>query len=113
MTILSNGWIDINRSIINIVFKAPKPIFHKAIDVSTESRTGNFITGIRSTAIEEVGPHKVYALVTDNAKNMKAAWGILENKYPHLITFGCVAHGLNLLVKDVLSLTGIEEIIDK
>ncbi|XP_074106158.1 uncharacterized protein LOC141531947 [Cotesia typhae] len=69
LTILSDGWTDINRcSIINIVFMAPEPIFYKAIDASSESHTGTFIAGILSTAIEEVGPHKVHALVTDNAK---------------------------------------------
>ncbi|XP_074112281.1 uncharacterized protein LOC141535985 [Cotesia typhae] len=62
LTILSDGWTDINRcSIINIVFMAPEPIFYKAIDASSESHTGTFIAGILSTAIEEVGPHKVHA----------------------------------------------------
>ncbi|XP_044588532.1 uncharacterized protein LOC123267761 [Cotesia glomerata] len=114
LTILSDGWTDINHcSIINIVFMAPEPIFYKAIDASAESHTGTVIAGILSTVIEEVGPHKFHALVTDNAKNMKSAWSILKDKYHHLITFGCVAHGLNLLVKDVLSVKEIEEIIDK
>ena len=33
--------------------------------------------------------------------NMRAAWDILEEKYPGLIMNGCGAHTINLLVKDI------------
>lgn len=114
MTILSDGWTDINRvSLINIVFMTPEPVFYKAIDASGESHTGKYISSILSEAIEEVGPMKVHALITDNAQNMKSAWSILKQKYTHLITFGCVAHGLNLLAKDIIAVRVINKVIEK
>ncbi|XP_057329227.1 uncharacterized protein LOC130670070 [Microplitis mediator] len=112
LTILSDGWTDINRvSLINIVFMTPEPVFYKAIDASGHSHTGKYISTVLSEAIEEVGPNKVHALITDNARNMKSAWSILKQKYTHLITFGCVAHGLNLLDKDIVSVSEIKKVI--
>jgi len=51
--------------------------------------------------------------VTDNAKNMKGAWKILQEKYNHLQPYGCVAHGLNLLAKDISSIESIAIIVNK
>jgi hypothetical protein len=49
----------------------------------------------------------VNAVVTDNAANMKAAWRIIIAAFFHIICYGCSAHGLNLLMKDLI---GISEI---
>lgn len=35
---------------------------------------------------------------------MRAAWDILEEKYPGLIMNGCGAHTINLLLKDICNL---------
>jgi hypothetical protein len=43
---------------------------------------------------------------------MKKAWGIISKKYPHINTYGCVAHGLNLLIKDIINLDSFKEIIE-
>jgi hypothetical protein len=50
----------------------------------------------------------VQAVVTDN---MKLAWKLLKDKYPHLVTFGCLAHGLNLLAKDINNIESIKNVI--
>lgn len=57
--------------------------------------------------IQEVGASKIYALVTDNAANMKAAWQMIKHKYVHITAYGCVAHGLNLLAKDIAKLPSV------
>ena len=44
---------------------------------------------------------------------MKLAWQMLQEKYPHLIIFGCLAHGLNLLAKDIISLNSVQKILSK
>ena len=46
----------------------------------------------------------VFALMTDNAANMKAAWSKVEESYPHNTPIGCAAHALNLLLKDIMAL---------
>lgn len=53
--------------------------------------------------IEEHGAFKFFGLVSDNASNnMKASWKQVESKYPHISPYGCLAHGLNLLLGDIM-----------
>lgn len=40
-------------------------------------------------------------MVTDNTKSNQAAWRLLEDTFPDKFFYGCVAHALNLLVKDI------------
>lgn len=40
--------------------------------------------------------------MTDNASAMSGAWGKLQKKFPHLIAYGCLAHGVNLAIGDIL-----------
>ena len=47
---------------------------------------------------------KISAVITDNASTMTAAWRILKQEYKHIIFMGCIAHGLNLLVGDIMQL---------
>jgi hypothetical protein len=79
----------------------PIPFFYRAVDSGTEAHTGEYISEMLGEVIEEVGVPKVEAVVTDNAYNIKSAWAKLKNKYPNLLTYGCMAHGLNLLLKDL------------
>jgi hypothetical protein len=51
--------------------------------------------------IEDVGAQKVLGICTDNASNMKKAWEIIEERFPHIQTYGCLAHSLNLIFTDV------------
>lgn len=62
--------------------------------------------------IDKFGPYNFTGLVSDNASNMKAAWKVVESSYPHISTYGCLAHGLNLLLQDILKIDEIAEIID-
>jgi len=111
LTLMSDGWTDIRGNpLINIIFVTPQPVFVKAVE-TTSRHTGEYIAKILSTEIESVGASKVQAVVTDNASNMKLAWKLLKDKYPHLVTFGCLAHGLNLLAKDINNIESIKNVI--
>jgi hypothetical protein len=68
--------------------------------------TGEYICSILSQ-------DKVRAVITDNAANMKLAWRLLKDKYPTLITYGCQAHGLNLLIRDIINLPLIKKVLGK
>lgn len=47
------------------------------------------------------GIQKFSSIVTDNPANMKQAWTLVEQKYPHVFCHPCAAHNLNLLLKDI------------
>jgi hypothetical protein len=68
--------------------------------------TGEYICSILSQ-------DKVRAVITDHAANMKLAWRLLKDKYPTLITYGCQAHGLNLLIRDIINLPLIKKVLGK
>lgn len=105
MCILSDGWTDVNgTALINIILTTPKPIFYKAIDPETEQHSGDYIFKILDDCIQDIGRSKILAVCTDNAANMKSAWRKIQEKYPEILTYGCVAHSLNLMAKDVLNL---------
>lgn len=79
-----------------------KAMFLSAHDVfrNRENRRKN-IAEILLKAIEEIGPLVVVQDVTDNAANCKYAGALIEAKYPHIFWSGCLAHTLNLLMKDI------------
>jgi hypothetical protein len=60
--------------------------------------------------VEEVGPMKVLGICTDNATNMKKAWGIMKANYPHIQSYGCLAHTLHLVFTDVRKIGSAESI---
>lgn len=88
VSITTDGWSNIHRSsIINYMVTTPKPIFYKSVPTKEERHTAqNIAAGIKQT-IEEIGEKKVVAVVTDNAANMKAAWAILKQEYPHKVNY--------------------------
>jgi hypothetical protein len=63
--------------------------------------------------IEEVGPHNVVHIYTNNASFMKAAADIITNKYLHIYFQGCVVHTMNLLLEDWGKVTWMKEVLKK
>lgn len=107
LTITSDGWTNLRGDqIVNFIIKAPgkKATFYKSIDTTGISQTGVAIADAIGEEIEEIGVHKIVAVVTDNANVMKSAWKELESRYPTISFYGCAAHGVNLLIKDIVSL---------
>ncbi|KAJ8886289.1 hypothetical protein PR048_012499, partial [Dryococelus australis] len=102
LTLVSDGWTDMKGNpLLNfVVFASPEPLFSKAIETKTKSHTAQYM-------IKVVGE----GLVTDHASNIKCALTILK-KYPHLITFGCLGHGLNLLAKDICKLNTVDRTVE-
>ena len=50
--------------------------------------------------IEEVGPHNVVQICTDNPSSMKAVANIITNKYRHICFQGCTMHTMKFLLED-------------
>jgi hypothetical protein len=97
-----------NEHLVNYVVIIPdqRPILYKTIQTTGTSQTGVESSNKLCEVIEELGKDKVSSVVTDNASCMRAAWTLIERRYPHVFANGCAAHVLNLLVKDII---GLEE----
>ena len=86
------------------------------IDTSGAAHTAAYVSEVCLAAVSKVEESlniKVAAYVTDNASNMKAARDIVETKRPEILCYGCQAHQLNLLSKDLYKGAPKEKIIDK
>jgi len=110
--LMCDGWTNICREpIINYIITTTVPIFYKTISTGAKSHSCAYIAKEISSVIQDLGPDKVLGVVTDNAKSMKSAWAIFKKEYDHLETYGCVAHGLNLLAKDLAKFENISSVV--
>ncbi|XP_031489258.1 uncharacterized protein LOC116256869 [Nymphaea colorata] len=103
VSIVSDGWTDIQRRpLINfIVIARDEPIFLKAVDASGEYKDAGYLKQLFVEAIKELGPDKVVQLITDNDAVCKSAGLSLRYDFPHIFWTPCVAHTLNLALKDI------------
>ena len=92
------------QGIINFIISTPQLVFYNSTDTRDNRQTSPYVAGELKVVINDLGPQKVFALVTDNAANMKAAWSKVEESYPHITPIGCAAHVLNLFLKDIMAL---------
>lgn len=107
LVLTSDGWTNIKGDhLVNFIVKAPnrQPFFYKSINTSGIAQTGLAIADAISEVLEEIGPSKFSSVVTDNASVMQASWRIIEERYPTIAAYGCAAHGVNLLIKDIATL---------
>lgn len=89
---------------MNFIIKAPnrQPFFYKSIDTSGIPQNAVAIGEEIIKVIEEVGSEKFSSVITDNAAVMQAAWKIIEARFDTISAYGCAAHGMNLLIKDIV-----------
>ncbi|CAG8471979.1 1015_t:CDS:2, partial [Scutellospora calospora] len=59
----------------------PAPIFYKSVHTCKEHHIAENIANRINNMIQETGINKYVGIITDNTKNMKAAWNILKVKY--------------------------------
>lgn len=61
--------------------------------------------------LKEMRRENIMSVVTDNAANMKKSWEIVNRDMQQKIPFyGCCAHILNLLIKDIMKLISFEQL---
>ena len=76
-------------------------MFLKAVDCEGQVKDGQFIANILIAAIEQVGARNVVQVVTDNAKNCRAAGLLVEERYSHIFLTPCAVHSLNLMLQKI------------
>ena len=105
LTLVSDGWTNVRGDhIVNFCIKAPnqKPFFYDSVNTSGVRQNSQAVASEIVNVIEQLGSEKFSSVITDNAPVMKAAWKIIEAKFPTISAVGCAAHATNLLVKDIV-----------
>ena len=88
-------------------------LFLGSIDTTGNEKTTKYMASIMLKFIEQVGPHNIVQVCTDNAKSMLKASQIMVKKYPHLYIQGCATHAMDLLLEDWGKATWIQETLGK
>lgn len=105
LALVMDGWTDINgKGTVNFIITTPKPFFYKCVYPGTNRETSTYLFTQLKAVIDEIGPSKFVATVTDNTNSMKALWRMIELEYAHVFAVGCASHTLNLLLKDIMKL---------
>ena len=106
VTMQQDGWSTVQNDpvIATSVTCEGKGYFVDAKDTGTMQKTAEnckaMILDSRDTAEQSYGC-KVKTFVTDNARNMEKMRNELENDDDSVVTYGCLAHVLNLLGQDI------------
>ncbi|XP_043710489.1 uncharacterized protein LOC122659443 [Telopea speciosissima] len=102
-TIMSDSWTDIKkRSWVNVIAYSPGgAVFLKCIECGINRLTSTFLFNEISEVIETVGPNNVVQFISDNGANFSSCGDMLTGKWRHLYRTNCVAHGINLFLKDI------------
>ncbi|XP_035536690.1 uncharacterized protein LOC118342306 [Morone saxatilis] len=104
VTIVCRGWSNIkDTGTIIYVVATPVPMFYKCTKTKERTHTSTFIAEELKEVINEVGPQKVFSVVTDDAPEMMAAWAQVEEAFPHISAIGCTARGVRQLFDDVVA----------
>ncbi|KAK8941408.1 hypothetical protein KSP39_PZI009861 [Platanthera zijinensis] len=114
-TIMADGWTDIrSRTLINFLVYCPRGLsFLKSVDASDITKDANTLCALFSEVVEWVGVTNIVQIVTDNAANYKKAGALLHEKYANIYWSPCAAHCLNLILKEICSMTHVKDIANK
>ena len=101
-TISTDGWDNVvRRPLMNVMLCCPAgDIFLGSVDTTGNKKCRAYIAGELKRYIDQVGPHLITQVCTDNATNMLGAMDDLVDTYPHMTKQGCTAHALDLFMED-------------
>lgn len=60
--------------------------------------------------VDKIGNKKVLSVLTDNAAAMIKARKLIKLKYNHIAVYGCLSHGYNLLIGDIMNIKTLQSL---
>ncbi|KAJ1259661.1 hypothetical protein BS78_10G173100 [Paspalum vaginatum] len=103
VTLMCDSWTGpMRNSVINfLVYSGGTMYFLKSIDATDKIQDHRYLLKEIRAVVIKVGYHNVVQLVTDNGSNYKKACEILIDEFPHIAWQPCLAHTINLMLKDI------------
>lgn len=83
-------------------------MLYKTFCTEAERHTSEYIVQEIKTVINEIGQSKIMGIVTDNATSMAKARKLINEEYPAITEYGCIAHSLNLLIGDIMKCSSLK-----
>ena len=114
-TLALDGWTSVNsRPLCNAMLVSPSgELFLGSVDTTGNEKTATYMASLMERFIEQVGPHNIVQVCTNNDRSMLNASKIITEKYPHIYMQGCAAHAMDLLLEDWGKATWIKETVEK
>ncbi|GAV87386.1 LOW QUALITY PROTEIN: DUF659 domain-containing protein, partial [Cephalotus follicularis] len=115
-TIMADGWTDNRqRTLINFLVYCPTRLtFIKSVDASDAVKDAPTLVNSFFEVVEWVGPSNVVQMVTDNVANYTEEGGrLLHERYDNIYWSPCTAHCLNLLLKDISSMSHMDYLVSR
>lgn len=108
-----DGWSNCrNEGITNVLVGTPTPYFVESVEAKEKSQDHKYYVDCATKTIEQHGAPKFVGIVTDNAAVMKLCPKELAKKYGHLIEYPCAMHGIQLIIRFLISLPSAKVISD-
>ncbi|XP_039808532.1 uncharacterized protein LOC120672275 [Panicum virgatum] len=103
VTIMCDSWTGpMRNSVINfLVYSGGTMYFLKSINASDKIQDHQYLLKEIRVVVMKVEPHNVVQLVTDNGSNYKKTCKILCHEFPNIAWQPCLAHTINLMLKDI------------
>ena len=100
-TLVTDGWTNIARVPIITYCSScsSESIFLESIATNGQSHNSTFLAEDISRIIKKYPC--LTGVCTDNAAANRGAWRLLEQDHLHIFCYGCQAHALHLLVRDL------------
>lgn len=109
-----DGWSNIrNEGILNFLVTTPKPVFVKFVNTKDNRHTGEYLANEIEKVLTQYNAEKFFVLIGDNAANIQKAFSITQERYPHIIPLGCMAHTLHLLCGDILKAESVVKFMNQ
>ena len=115
-TVVSDGWDDAAKNhLINFLVGTAKGFFFDGTIMlkSEDSEDAKRVAELICAEIELVGKLSIIQVVTDTCSVMKAAWKIIEVKFPWITCTCCGPHVLSLELTDIGKIPEVAAVIKK
>ena len=129
VTLMCDSWTGPTKmNVINFLIYCNGVMwFHKSIDATGHSQDSAYLLTVRPKyyaiphsicylvatkncsfidqeirkVVRDIGSEHIVHIVTDNGSNYKKACQDLNDEYPHILWTPCLAHTINLMLKDI------------
>ena len=106
LVICQDGWSSIQNDpiIAHSFYDGKKSYLYNIVDSGSEKKTAEYCFKIINEALVSIKNDYnkfVFAVCTDNEAKMKKMKELIKQEYPDMLKYGCNAHYMNLLQKDI------------
>jgi hypothetical protein len=113
-TVMPDDWMDQKgKTLLNFLVNCLRGImFIKFVDASAHVKDALLLSELLDGFIREVGPQHVVQVITNNVANCVASGRLLMQGYTTLFWTSCVAHSIDLILKDMGKIPYIKDFIE-